>query len=100
MSKLNLYLKLPTQYDRAQLADMFREIETQVNQLSEGYLTARYTAKAAAPTTGTWRQGDVVYNNAPAEAGTAGGKYVVTGWICTVSGTPGTWVQSRALTGN
>lgn len=40
--------------------------------------------QAAAPTTGTWRIGDIVYNNAPASAG-----YV--GWVCTVAGTPGTW---------
>lgn len=38
----------------------------------------------AAPTAGTWRVGDVVYNSAPA-GGNAGG------WICTVAGTPGTW---------
>ena len=38
----------------------------------------------AAPTTGTWVLGDMVYNTAP----TSGG-YV--GWICTAAGTPGTW---------
>jgi hypothetical protein len=42
------------------------------------------TRQAAAPTTGTWRVGDIVYNNAPASAG-----YV--GFVCTVAGTPGTW---------
>lgn len=39
---------------------------------------------SAAPTTGTYNQGDIVYNNSPASAG-----YV--GWVCTVAGTPGTW---------
>ena len=39
----------------------------------------------AAPTTGTWAVGDTVGNSAP----TAGG---VVGWVCTVAGTPGTWV--------
>ena len=39
---------------------------------------------AAAPTTGTWVVGDLVYNTAPAAAG-----YL--GWVCTVAGTPGTW---------
>ena len=38
----------------------------------------------AAPTTGTWVRGDIVYNSAPASLG-----YV--GWVCTASGTPGTW---------
>lgn len=40
--------------------------------------------QAASPSTGTWRVGDIVYNNAPASAG-----YI--GWVCTVAGTPGTW---------
>lgn len=55
---------------------------------------------AAAPTTGTWAQGDKVKNSSPSEAGTAGSKYVVIGWVCAVSGTPGTWVEMRCLTGN
>jgi hypothetical protein len=38
----------------------------------------------AAPTTGSWLVGDVVYNSAPASAG-----YI--GWVCTTAGTPGTW---------
>ena len=49
---------------------------------------------------GTWAQGDVIRNATPAEAGSAGSKYVVTGWICTASGAPGTWLQCRVLTGN
>lgn len=47
------------------------------------------TAKArllgtAAPVSGTYEVGDIVYNSAP----TSGG-YI--GWVCTVAGTPGTW---------
>ena len=38
----------------------------------------------AAPTSGTYQQGDIFYNSAPASAG-----YI--GWVCTVAGTPGTW---------
>lgn len=38
----------------------------------------------AAPTTGTWAKGDIVYNSNP----TAGGKI---GWVCITAGTPGTW---------
>lgn len=43
-----------------------------------------HSSAAGAPIAGTWRVGDVVWNNAPASAG-----YV--GWVCTVAGTPGTW---------
>ena len=39
---------------------------------------------AAAPTTGTWTRGDVVFNTTPA-------KGVSIGWVCTASGTPGSW---------
>lgn len=52
------------------------------------------------PTTQRHLQGEIVTNTAPAEAGVAGSKYVVTGWICTATGTPGTWLAMRALTGN
>lgn len=54
----------------------------------------------AAPTTGTWGQGDKRHNTTPTELGTAGSKYIVDGWVCTVAGTPGTWVEKRCLTGN
>jgi hypothetical protein len=46
---------------------------------------------AAAPTEGTWRVGEIVYNSAP-----AGGGYV--GWICVAAGTPGTWKTFGAIT--
>jgi hypothetical protein len=39
---------------------------------------------ATVPSTGTWTIGDIVYNSVPFSAG-----YV--GWVCTASGTPGTW---------
>lgn len=44
----------------------------------------------AAPITGTWQQGCVVYNTAP----TSGG-YV--GWVCTNGGAPGTWKTFGAI---
>lgn len=77
-----------------------REHATQINLLSEGRIVASYTALTAAPTSGDWFRGDSVKNSAPSELGTAGAKYVIEGWICTVSGTPGTWLQKRCLTGN
>ena len=59
-----------------------------------------FNSATSAPTGNTWAIGDIVRNSAPAEAGGAGSKYVVIGWICTVSGTPGTWLEMRTLTGN
>ena len=44
----------------------------------------RWTAGTAAPTSGTWAQGDVCWNTNPSASGYAG-------WICTSGGTPGTW---------
>ncbi len=79
---------------------VLREIASQLNALSEGSIGASYSALTAAPTTGTWNQGDKVRNRTPSELGTAGSKYVIDGWICTASGTPGTWLQQRTLTGN
>lgn len=83
-----------------QLYRLLGDIATQLNGVSEGKIGARHNAYTAAPTTGTYSRGDFVPNSAPAEAGSGGSKYVVTGWICTASGTPGTWLECRCLTGN
>jgi len=72
----------------------------QVNNLTEGQVTAVQNANTAPPTTGTHQQGDVIRNSAPAELGSPGNRYIVTGWVCTVAGTPGTWLPCRSLTGN
>ena len=79
--------------------DILRKICAQLNGFSEGRIVNRHNALTAAPTTGSYVQGDFIANSAPAEAGTAGGKYIVTGWICTVSGEPGTFKDARVLTG-
>ena len=84
----------------ADTARWYREIAQQVNGLSEGKIAASYQAITAAPTTGTYQQGDFVTNRTPTELGTTPNKYVIDGWRCIVAGTPGTWVQSRSLTGN
>lgn len=52
----------------------------------EGRISARYAALAA-PTGGKWVQGDVVRNSAPAVASGV----ILYGWLCTVTGDPGTW---------
>jgi hypothetical protein len=71
----------------------------QVNGLTEGQVSAVQNANTAPPTTGTYQLGDVIRNSAPAVLGTAGSRYVITGWICTTAGTPGTWTPCRSLTG-
>lgn len=84
----------------AETTRWFKEIARQVNAMSEGAISAKYTAGTAAPTTGTWSQGDLAFNATPTELGVAGSKYVITQWVCVASGTPGTWVACRSLTGN
>lgn len=78
----------------------FRDIVNQVNGITEGNITSTHNAYTTAPTTGQHQQGDMVINSTPTESGTAGSKYIIHGWRCTVTGTPGTWVQIRTLTGN
>ena len=48
------------------------------------------TYNSAAPAAGTWKVGDIVKNNAPAVGQPKG-------WVCTVAGTPGTWVSEGNL---
>jgi len=97
MSKLN---KTPRKPVDAETDLWYRQIAQQVNSLSEGLVSASYNALTSVPTSGTWTQGDFVKNKTPSEAGSASSKYVVTGWLCVASGTPGTWVACRSLTGN
>lgn len=85
---------------KRRLTDYFRTVANQLNFLSEGSILASYNAVSAAPATGTYANGDFVRNSAPSELGTAGAKYVVTGFLCVVAGSPGTFVQCRSLTGN
>lgn len=83
-----------------QLTLLWRDLAQQVNGLSEGLIVASYNAQTAAPTQGTYGQGDFIPNKEPTELGSAGSKYIITGWTCVDAGTPGTWVETRALTGN
>lgn len=46
--------------------------------------THKMDYKSSAPTRGTWVIGDLIFNSSP--TGT------ILGWVCTASGTPGTWV--------
>lgn len=49
--------------------------------------TWRYQSSASSvPTTGTWKKNTIVWNNSPSAGG-------FIGWICTASGTPGTWEE-------
>jgi hypothetical protein len=83
-----------------QLTSVLRDIGNRLGVLAAGHIVGVRGKGTAAPTTGTWARGDVIRNLEPSESGSASSKYVVTGWICTVSGTPGTWLQMRTLTGN
>ena len=64
---------------------------TQVFKIAGG-LGNRYRQyyALAAPSTGTWNVGDRVFNSAPSVGQPKG-------WICTVAGTPGTWVSEGNL---
>lgn len=98
MGKLNTTPRI-VQQDPVLLREL-REHATQVNNLSEGKLAATYNAHTAAPTTGTYARGDFVRNSQPSELGSVSSKYVILGWICVTSGTPGTFLECRVLTGN
>jgi hypothetical protein len=85
---------------RYQVERMLRTTATQLNSLTEGRIGAVHNTVTAAPTTGTFSQGDFLKHSAPTEQGTAGSKYVIIGYVCVSAGTPGTWVEARFLTGN
>lgn len=82
------------------LTKFMRETAQKVNQIGSGSYSGFDGQSTAAPTTGTWAQGDFIKNSNVSELGAAASKYVILGFICTVGGTPGTWLQCRVLTGN
>ncbi|AMM22989.1 hypothetical protein [Variovorax sp. PAMC 28711] len=82
-----------------QMQAILQAVSMKVNQLADGRLVAIDNAAISAPTTGSWARGDFVRNSAPAVLGTVGNQYTIAGWRCVVSGTPGTFVQCRELTG-
>ena len=82
-----------------QLNEDLRTLYGQISSLSRGSVSG-HDARESAPVGGTWQQGDFVRKFSPTEQGTSGSKYIVTGWSCVASGSPGTWVECRVLTGN
>jgi hypothetical protein len=64
--------------------EMFRVGYSTTDGRWMGNGTNRAKWAAAAPTTGTWVQGDIVWNTGVAAGGSPG-------WVCTTGGTPGTW---------
>ena len=79
------------------LVKLFSQINRTVNALSAVPGTVTGTA---APTTGTHAPPEFVWNTSTSELGAVGSKYVLLGWSCVTAGTPGTWRECRALTGN
>jgi hypothetical protein len=53
-------------------------------RLGAGSNIRRHASGTAAPTSGTWARGDIVWNVNPSAGGTMG-------WMCVAAGTPGTW---------
>ena len=101
-------MKLPTDNLRlgSDLASLLKALSQllptfarQINKVSEGQISGAYNALTSAPVTGTYAQGDYIRNKATQVLGAAGSQYVVKGWICVDSGTPGTWVEDRGVTG-
>lgn len=101
MSKLASAVKLPETYRKSDLFKILTEIDSQVNGLSEGRVSSNYNAQTAIPTSSVvpYSKGDRIWKSNVTVQGTVGAQYVTVGWICTASGTPGTWVEMRTLTG-
>lgn len=75
---------------QAQL-DMVSLLDSRVDVIRNKQIVSKnITWASAAPTTGTYLVGDIVYNSAPTSSGTIG-------WVCVTAGTPGTWKTFGAI---
>lgn len=101
MSQLNESPQIgESNFQRVRILELFRDVAKKVNGLAAGRFAALDFTGTTAPTAGKWAQGDYIPNSNRTELGTTPNKYVVMGWVCVAGGTPGTWVESRTLTGN
>lgn len=105
--RLSVDSRLPmpssAQYDEllnSALYRLLREFAAQINGISEGQIQAVTNKATAAPTAGSYNQGDKIWNSAPEELGSGGSKYLILGWCNVAAGIPGTWKEMRVLTGN
>lgn len=101
MSKLSSASRIPEQYRKSDLFSILTQSDAQINALSEGRISANYNAGTAAPTSSLApnAQGDKVWKTNVTVQGSAGVQYVTLGWVCVASGSPGTFVEMRVLTG-
>lgn len=99
MSKLNSVVKVPPNYRRSDIVAILSSIDSQVNALSEGRLSATYNAQSVIPAGSAtqYAKGDFVRDTNASVNGSAGAQYVRTGWICVSA--PGGFVECRSLTG-
>lgn len=64
---------------------------TELTIVGNGASQNRMFSSSAVPAAGQWVRGDIVLNSAPSAAG-------FIGWVCTASGSPGTWKTFGAIT--
>ena len=100
MPRLNLEQFLSNDYDRSLMVEMVRQVEDAINRLSEGRIYQNYNAATSEPsgTAQSYQVGDVVRNLSPTPTGSP--EYVLWGWLCVASGSPGTFRELRIPTGN
>lgn len=71
-------------------AETIGGVECVVRTLAHGTTSYLEGYRGAPPVAGTWTVGSRIYNTAPASGQPLG-------WVCTVAGTPGTWVSMGNL---
>jgi hypothetical protein len=105
VSKLVLDLRVPSEYKRADFAEIIRAICNTVNSLSEGKMASFYNAQSSVPTSAaaavSFAVGDFIPDSNCTVRGGAGSQYVRVGWRCVSpgNGATATFVESRELTG-
>ena len=66
------------------LSNNKNRIYANISSNATGSRVKTVTYSSAAPDSGTWVKGDIIYNNDPVAGGSIG-------WVCTSDGAPGTW---------
>lgn len=88
-NRLSSSARVPAQYRRSDLVEVFNLIDAKVNAIGEGAISGTHNATTAIPSgfpVGTYAIGDFVRNTNPTQLTTpalfGGSTYCVEGWLC------------------
>lgn len=104
MANVNITDLPQSGYNQQNIVAALLQLQTQLNNLTEGRMAALHNSASVAPTTGSYGLGDFVPNVSPSVVSTVipgvDASGVLAGWVNTSAGSPGTMTPAYWFTGS